>query len=199
MKRLQQIRRFSAAVTIAAASLTLVDAFHHRASAEPVVDDPPVSLYADLSDRKLYLREGDSTVREFNVAVGRDSKPTPTGNYSIQKIVWNPAWIPPDAGWAKGKKPQPPGAKGNPMKLVKMFFQEPDYYIHGTDEVESLGEARSHGCLRMDPDEAYELAKYLMEHGGQPRDDGFFYRVLHFRSETKNVYLDHDIPLTVAD
>jgi hypothetical protein len=84
------------------------------------------------------------------------------------------------------------------MKLVKIFFQEPDYYIHGTSEVESLGEAASHGCLRMDPDDAYRVARFLMENGGQPRDESWFWRVLHLRSETKTVYLDHPIPMTVT-
>jgi hypothetical protein len=85
------------------------------------------------------------------------------------------------------------------MKLVKIFFREPDYYIHGTGDVESLGDAASHGCLRMDPDDAYRVARYLMEHGGSPRDENWFWRILHFRSETKTVYLDSPIPMTVAD
>lgn len=145
------------------------------------------------------IKDGDSVIQSFDVAVGKGSKPTPQGNYKIRKIIWNPAWVPPDEPWAKGKSPQPPGTKANPMKLVKIFFQEPDYYIHGTGDVESLGSAASHGCLRMDPDDAYRVARYLMEHGGQPRDEGWFSRILHFRSESKTVMLDHPIPITVAD
>jgi lipoprotein-anchoring transpeptidase ErfK/SrfK len=160
-------------------------------------DDPVVHLTANLEDRKLVIQEGDSVVVSYPVAVGKDSKPTPTGTYMIRKIVWNPAWIPPDEKWAQGKKPQAPGAKANPMKLVKIFFKEPDYYIHGTGDVESLGEAASHGCLRMDPDDAYRVARYVMEHGGQPRDESWFWRVLHSRSETKTVMLDHPIPIVV--
>jgi hypothetical protein len=38
-----------------------------------------------------------------------------------------------------------------------------------------------------------------MDHGGQPRDEDWFDRVLNFRSETKTVYLDHPVPMTVAD
>lgn len=172
-------------------------AVHHHASAE-VADDPPsIRVEADLSERKLYIKSGDSVLEEYSVAVGKNSKPTPTGNYKIRKIVWNPAWIPPDQPWAKNKKPQAPGAKGNPMKLVKIFFQEPDYYIHGTDEIESLGEAESHGCLRMNPDDAYQVARYLMDHGGQPRDESWFWRVLHSRSESKTVYLNNPIPMSV--
>jgi lipoprotein-anchoring transpeptidase ErfK/SrfK len=174
-------------------------AFHHRASAE-VADDPPaIRVEADLSERKLYIKSGDSVLESYDVAVGKGSKPTPQGKYTIRKIVWNPAWVPPDEPWAKDKKPQAPGAKANPMKLVKIFFHEPDYYIHGTGDVESLGSAASHGCLRMDPDDAYRVARYLMDHGGSPRDENWFWRVLHFRSESKTVYLDNPIPMTVDD
>jgi lipoprotein-anchoring transpeptidase ErfK/SrfK len=161
--------------------------------------DPEISLVADLSDRKLVIRDGNDAVETFPIGIGRGSKPTPQGSYRIRKIVWNPAWIPPDEKWARDKKPQPPGAKDNPMKLVKIFFKEPDYYIHGTSDVESLGEAASHGCLRMHPDDAYRVARYLMENGGQPRDENWFWRVLHFRSQTKTVYLDHPISMTVTD
>ena len=161
--------------------------------------DPPVRVVADLSARRLSIMEGDQVVESFPVAIGKDSKPTPTGNYMIRKIVWNPSWVPPDSKWAKGKTPQAPGAKDNPMKLVKIFFKEPDYYIQGTNAVETLGEEASHGCLRMDPDDAYEVARYLMEHGGQPRDQSWFWRVLHFRSETRTVYLDNPIPMTVTE
>lgn len=161
--------------------------------------DPPVHVVADLGARRLSIVEGDEVVESYPVAIGKDSKPTPIGSYTIRKIIWNPAWIPPDSKWAQGKKPQPPGAKDNPMKLVKIFFKEPDYYIHGTDAVETLGEEASHGCLRMDPDDAYEVARYLMEHGGQPRDESWFWRVLHFRSQTQTVYLDNPIPMTVTD
>jgi lipoprotein-anchoring transpeptidase ErfK/SrfK len=161
--------------------------------------DPPVRVVADLSARQLSVLQGDQVVESYPVAIGKGSKPTPTGNYTIRKIIWNPAWIPPDSKWAKGKKPQPPGAKDNPMKLVKIFFKEPDYYIHGPDAVETLGEEASHGCLRMHPDDAYEVARFLMDHGGQPRDESWFWRVLHFRSETRAIYLDNPIPMTVTD
>jgi lipoprotein-anchoring transpeptidase ErfK/SrfK len=173
-------------------------AVHARTSAE-LVDDPAIRVEVDLSERKLYIKSADSTLETYDVAVGRGSKPTPEGSYKIRKVIWNPAWIPPDSKWARGKEAQPPGAKANPMKLVKIFFREPDYYIHGTGDLESLGSAASHGCLRMDPDDAYRVARYLMDHGGSPRDENWFWRVLHFRRESKTIYLDNPIPMTVAD
>jgi hypothetical protein len=85
------------------------------------------------------------------------------------------------------------------MKVVKVFFQEPDYYIHGTDDVNSLGQDASHGCLRMSPEEVADLAKLIMENGGQPRDENWFWRIIHSRSEQKVVYLNNPISLTVTD
>jgi murein L,D-transpeptidase YcbB/YkuD len=142
-----------------------------------------VSLSADLNSRKLTVTRGGEVIKEYDVAVGKPQYPTPTGSFTIQKIVWNPKWVPPDSKWARGKKPAAPGSPRNPMKLVKIFFQEPDYYIHGTDDLESLGEADSHGCLRMDPNEAGELALLLMDNSGVFRDWDWVKGILHLGSQ----------------
>jgi lipoprotein-anchoring transpeptidase ErfK/SrfK len=166
----------------------------------PAPSEAPLTLRADLGARMLIVRRGDSTLKTFAVAVGQDKYPTPVGTFEISKIVWNPSWRPPpDAEWAKGKTAKGPGDAGNPMKVVKIFFQDPDYYIHGTGDVESLGSAASHGCLRMDPREVADLAKIIMEHGGQPRDENWFWRILHSRREEKIIYLDNPVSLTIAD
>ncbi|MDB4874822.1 MAG: ErfK/YbiS/YcfS/YnhG family protein [Gemmatimonadetes bacterium] len=188
-------RRRGAAILLGITAALASAAVQRGAAAEP--DPPIVRLEASLGGRTLTIRDGDSVVATYPIAIGKDSKPTPPGRYLIRKIIWNPAWIPPDEKWAAGKKPQAPGAKANPMKLVKIFFKEPDYYIHGTGDVESLGDAASHGCLRMEPDDAYRVARYVMEHGGEPRDESWFWRVLHFRSETKTVMLDRPVPITI--
>jgi lipoprotein-anchoring transpeptidase ErfK/SrfK len=138
-------------------------------------------------------------VKSYSVAVGTAKDPTPRGRYSIRKLVWNPGWVPPDEDWAKKKTAKAPGEKGNPMKVVKIFFREPDYYIHGTGETKSLGSAASHGCLRMAPSEAAELGQYIMEHGGQPRDESWFRRIFRFRSQTKVVYLRSPVSMTITD
>lgn len=160
--------------------------------------DGSVSLRADLSSRTLTVMGPNGAIRTFNVAIGSPKYPTPTGTYRIRKIVWNPSWIPPDSKWAKKETPKGPGEKGNPMKVAKIFFREPDYYIHGTGQVNSLGEAESHGCLRMHPDEVAELAQFLMQNGGQPREEGWFSRVIHMRWKTHTVTLSQPITLVVS-
>src|SRR5215467_7847919 len=86
-----------------------------------------VHVNVDLSERKLYLKDGNEVVRAYEIGVGQPAYPTPEGTYTVRRIVWNPPWTPPDAGWAANKEPEPPGASANPMKVVKIYFNEPDY------------------------------------------------------------------------
>ena len=166
------------------------------ALSSPARADGPLELTANLTTRRLTVRKEGEVVKEYDVAIGQDRYPTPTGLFNIQKVVWNPAWIPPDAAWARGKSAKGPGHPANPMKMVKIFFREPDYYIHGTDQVESLGAAASHGCLRMDPDDAAELALMVMENAGQERSMDWVKGLLHL-GESRTVRLTTATPLLI--
>src|SRR5688572_17272410 len=169
-----------------------------EANDNTAVAGPSLRLTADLSQRKLFLEENDQVVLSFPIAIGLPQHPTPTGSFLIRKIVWNPTWVPPDEKWARRDRPRAAGDPRNPMRLVKIFFRPPDYYIHGTPYTGSLGKAASHGCLRMDPVDAAEVAQYVMEHGGQPRDENWFWRVIHARSDTRTVNLRNPIPMTIV-
>jgi lipoprotein-anchoring transpeptidase ErfK/SrfK len=166
--------------------------------ADVTATGPSLRLTASLSNKKLYIEEKDEVVLSFPIAIGLPQHPTPTGSFLIRKLVWNPSWVPPDEKWARRDRPRAPGDPYNPMRLVKIYFRPPDYYIHGTPYVGSLGKAASHGCLRMDPVDAAEVAQYVMDHGGQPRDENWFWRVIHARSETKTVNLRNPIPMTIV-
>jgi murein L,D-transpeptidase YcbB/YkuD len=155
-----------------------------------------VHINVNLGERKLYVKDGREVVQAYQIGVGMDNMPTPQGNYSVRRIVWNPPWTPPNSAWAADKEPQEPGAPDNPMKVVKIYFNEPDYYIHGTGSIGSLGGAVSHGCLRMAPSDAATLARYLMEHGGASRDASWFQHV-QSSNETETVMLANAIPMHV--
>ena len=128
--------------------------------------DEPIKLAVSLSARELRVIEDGTTVVTYGVAVGRPGHPTPTGTFRTGEIVWNPSWTPPPTKWAANKRYQPPGAASNPMQAVKIYFQAPYYFIHGTNNPGSIGEAASHGCLRMVPDDARELARRIERAGG---------------------------------
>src|SRR5436190_7989020 len=65
-------------------------------------EDSPLTLTTSLSERTLTVRKYGEVVKTYGVAIGSADHPTPRGSYGIRKIVWNPAWIPPDSKWAAG-------------------------------------------------------------------------------------------------
>ena len=88
--------------------------------------------------------------RRFRIAVGQIGHKTPAGRYEIQSMQKNPAWHVPDEAWAGALAGRviPPGDPQNPLKARWMGFHD-GAGIHGTAEVDSLGAAASHGCIRM--------------------------------------------------
>ena len=126
----------------------------------------PIALKVSLSARELRVIQDGTTVATYGVAVGRPSHPTPTGSFRTGDIVWNPSWRPPPVAWAAKKHYEPPGAEANPMQGVKIYFRAPYYFIHGTNNPESIGEAASHGCIRMVPGDAKALARRIERAGG---------------------------------
>jgi lipoprotein-anchoring transpeptidase ErfK/SrfK len=153
-------------------------------------------LEVDLSERQLIASVDGEVIETFTVAVGKNSYPTPEGGFKIRKVIWNPSWRPPDSKWARGKTAKPPGHPENPMKVVKMFFKEPDYYIHGTADEDSLGRADSHGCIRMHEEDVTRLAQLVMEHGGKPMPEPWYRRIFR-RKTTQVVYLDAPVPIEI--
>ena len=190
---LQLATLIATVVTAAPVYATTLDA---AIAARPV--PRRLHLVADLSQRKLRVLLGTRTVAIYPIAIGEAEHPTPKGNFQVAHIIWNPDWIPPAAQKAAGKLPQAAGARANPMRLVKIFFREPDYYIHGTNDPASIGDALSHGCLRMEPMQAYRLARTLMQYGGAPRSPAWFRNVLRVRSATSSVRLRRSIPLEIV-
>lgn len=133
------------------------------------IGQPPLRLVVSLSERELYVIEHGEVVRTYDIAIGRPSHPTPTGSFRTGDIVWNPSWKPPNSDWARDLKYQPPGVPANPMQGVKIYFRAPYYFIHGTNDPESIGEAASHGCIRMSADDAIALARWIERAGGSVR------------------------------
>lgn len=142
-------------------------------------------LYASsLFGKKELLHEckvGLGNPREF---------PTPVGVYFVTHIYDdNPWWIPPtNRDWAAGQSASKkvyggtmaPLLKKRPMKM-KAKNQAPDpedkiaeqvqlnddgYRFHGTNAPRSIGQNQSHGCVRMLPDDARQVANLIKDHVG---------------------------------
>jgi lipoprotein-anchoring transpeptidase ErfK/SrfK len=168
----------------------------HFATQGTVVSGP-LNMAASTQKKILVVRIGPTVVRQYNIAVGTKAHPTPNGRFAVKHVVWNPGWVPPKVKWAKGKKPAQPGDPKNPMRVVKIFFQEPDYYIHGTDQPDSIGEAASHGCIRMTAEDAFALGKYLMDHTGVKKSADWYKEVLS-GDESADVFLGGAIPFAIG-
>lgn len=154
-------------------------------------------LIVDISDRRLYVMSGDDVVQTFPVAVGDEGYDTPAGSFTIRRMIWNPSWTPPASAWARDKKYEAPGSPGNPMGRVKMFFREPDYYIHGTGLASSLGNARSHGCLRMRNIDAVQLARLVMINGGGTQEQSWYEQTIANPTTLREVTLPRPVTIRV--
>lgn len=98
-------------------------------------------LVVSIPDRKLAIVENDRVVRMYRVAVGAPSSPSPTGTFTIVSRVSNPTYYHP--GKVIG-----PGAS-NPIGTRWIGLNQKGYGIHGTDDPNSIGYAKSHGCIRL--------------------------------------------------
>lgn len=117
----------------------------------------PAILVVDRSAFRLQLYERLKPTRTYRIAVGAAGLETPAGLYRIQNKAENPAWNVPDSDWAGELAGQviPPGPE-NPIKARWMGIYD-GAGIHGTDAVDSLGTAASHGCIRMAVPDVVEL------------------------------------------
>lgn len=164
----------------------------------PVVDSANlVRFVVDISDRKLYVLRGQDTLRTDPVAVGMGDHPTPTGEWKLHRVDWNPDWTPPPGeDWTEDKEPQDPGAPLNPMGRARLVFNMP-YTIHGTKDRASLGKAESHGSIRVANETVIALGKLIMQEGGAPKPESFFQQVDANRKKMEQVEIPNPIPITV--
>jgi L,D-transpeptidase ErfK/SrfK len=108
---------------------------------------PQVShLVLKLSERTLYLYNHRQELRRFPVAVGRSGWETPTGRFAVMTMVENPAWEHPLTGDIV-----PPGGD-NPLGQRWIGFWTDGVNsigFHGTPQEDLIGQAVSHGCVRL--------------------------------------------------
>lgn len=115
----------------------------------------PLRIMINLPSATLTLVSGDNIIKEYLVAVGKPSTPTPLGSYSIFYKEVNPPWIP------FGKNYIVPSGPDNPLGYRWMEFS-PMYGIHGTNAPWTIGQPISNGCVRMyeaEVEEVYEKIK----------------------------------------
>jgi lipoprotein-anchoring transpeptidase ErfK/SrfK len=89
-------------------------------------------------------------VRRYHVAVGAAGYDTPAGLHHVLSKQVNPTWYVPNRPWAGSLagKTIPPGDPRNPLK-ARFIALGGGVGFHGTADLASIGQAASHGCIRM--------------------------------------------------
>ncbi len=186
-----------AAITLLLAIPSITSATSDRqpaGAASSQTASPSMRIEVSISARELYEYWNGERVNTFPIAVGQPEYPTPTGEWGIHQVDWNPDWTPPDSDWAEDADFTPPGHADNPMGRVRMIYRAP-YSIHGTEVLESLGRAASHGSIRMADDDIMDLARRVMEAGGAPRSEAWFEEVIANPTEMREVSLPNPVPI----
>ncbi len=121
-------------------------------------------VVVNLPGHTLRVYEHGILKREFPVAIGATSAPTPVGITTVKNRVENPVYYPPNWG-ELGLEPVPPGPD-NPVGSVWIGLEWPGYGIHGTNAPSSIGRTVSLGCIRMHNRHVEEL--YTIVRVGTP-------------------------------
>jgi lipoprotein-anchoring transpeptidase ErfK/SrfK len=127
-------------------------------------------LVLDRRRRLLRVLENGQELRSFPVAVGRPGWETPVGRFAVIERVADPSWEHPATG-----ETVPPGP-ANPLGsrwigfhrdcLGRSGFNGREHLVvegcvssgfHGTPNRDSVGQAVSHGCVRLFDEHVQEL------------------------------------------
>jgi lipoprotein-anchoring transpeptidase ErfK/SrfK len=115
----------------------------------------PLHLEISLRNRKVTLYRGKNRIKSYPIAVGRQGWESPIGNFRVRTMLENPTWINPFTG-----KAIPGGDPKNPLgKYWIGFWTNGKNWVgfHGTPNPDSVGQAASHGCIRMYNNDVKEL------------------------------------------
>lgn len=121
-----------------------------------VWDVTPVAVTVSKSEAKVRVFKRGEVVQSYGVSVGSAEYPTPEGEFVVQTKQVNPVWSVPNSSWAGTLAGQviPGGAPNNPL-VARWIGIDGSVGFHGSRNVG--GAARSHGCIRMVPDQVIEL------------------------------------------
>ncbi len=112
----------------------------------PGVASRNTRLVIRLNERRVYVYQDDQPIDSYPIAVGKKGWETPTGKFQILQMLENPSWQHPWNGQIV-----PPGADNPLGRRWIGFWTDGERAIgfHGTPNEELVGQAVSHGCIRM--------------------------------------------------
>ena len=105
-----------------------------------------IRLVIRLTQRRVYVYRGDRVQTSYPIAIGRAGWETPTGTFKILHMERDPSWEHPLNGQVI-----PPGPNNPLGRRWIGFWTDGKNFIgfHGTPNERLIGQAVSHGCIRM--------------------------------------------------
>ena len=120
-------------------------------------------ILINLPQRLLFLFEDGRLVAWYPVAVGQPDWQTPTGSFKVMTRETDPVWDVPVSiqremarKGERVRKKVPPGPD-NPLGEYWMGLSATCCGIHSTNAPQSVYQFKTHGCVRMSPDDAEDL------------------------------------------
>ena len=131
-----------------------------KVTAETLRRQHPTVVTVSRAGKTIRVFSGGRVTKTYKAAVGDPDHPTPTGQFSVQSMQKNPSWNVPNSEWAGdlAGKTIPGGDPDNPLVARWIGFNG-SVGFHGTAEAASIGQAASHGCVRMNPADVKDLFK----------------------------------------
>ena len=103
-------------------------------------------LVLKLKERKVYAYRDDQLLASYQVAIGKRGWETPQGEFEIIQMVKNPKWENPWNGKISASGVNSPLGE----RWIGFWTNGKDYIgFHGTPGEHLIGQAVSHGCVRM--------------------------------------------------
>jgi len=98
----------------------------------------------NLTNRQMTIKQGDTVLASYPIAIGQAGYPTPTGEFHVIDRDDNPTGAPDISGrWL--------GFLHTTTKHGRAWLG-----IHGTQNTQSIGRPASHGCIRLRIPDAIE-------------------------------------------
>lgn len=126
---------------------------------EPIFALEGTKLVVDLSDRQVYLYQDSALTATYEIAVGRSGWETPTGEFTVLNLQTDPVWQHPFTGEIV------PAGAANPLGTRWIGFWSDGQHqigLHGTNQEDLIGQAVSHGCIRLREADIQALYPHLV-------------------------------------
>lgn len=129
-------------------------------------------LLVRQQDNTTHLYDDGVLTHSWTVSTGTSGYPTPTGEFTVGLKRYLPTWGNPSPdGWGADLPLAIGPGPGNPLGLRALNWHDAEgrdtaIRFHGTNAVRTLGQAASHGCVRMRNDDVVELYD-LVEEGAR--------------------------------